>query len=244
MLLRLILPVVKACPPITTGDSHSTSLTFCLAISRRSSIPKSLKSPGARPTVALAEIVLAAGIHRDVGWQVLAVLVEKSEQAAPMIEMAVAQDQRVDPGRVDLEQIHVAVDRLGRPTIIQQEGAFVVAALRLQQQRQPPFAVQRAQRLGGAAGLGADAVHGLRPKEKVAGAVDQDTDGEPVDSSARRSGLPWPSRRRKIRLPRAASAKLADIFKASRRLKSGMAFLAGLGRNGRENLQFGNYRTD
>ena len=46
MLLRLILPVVKAWPAITVGVSHSTVVTLCAASSRRSSVPKSANCPG------------------------------------------------------------------------------------------------------------------------------------------------------------------------------------------------------
>ena len=45
MLLRVILPVVKACPAITVGVSHSTTETFCATISRRSSVPNSANCP-------------------------------------------------------------------------------------------------------------------------------------------------------------------------------------------------------
>src|SRR3954466_4924179 len=50
----------------------------------------------AGPNVALAKIVLAAGIHCEFGRQNLAVLVEKSQQSTPMVEMAVAHNQRID----------------------------------------------------------------------------------------------------------------------------------------------------
>jgi hypothetical protein len=79
------------------------------------------------------------------------------------------------------EQIHIAVDDLGRPTIVKQEGALFVAALRLQQQRQAPFAVQRAFRIRGAAGLRLHPVRFLRPEEDIARAVDQNADAELVD---------------------------------------------------------------
>jgi len=130
------------------------------------------------PGVALAEIVLAAGIHREIGGQRLPVLVEESQQPAPVVEVPVTHDEGVDLGRVDLQQFHVAVDHLGGPAIVKQERALVVAALRLQQQRQAPFAVQRARGVRGTAGLGLHPVYLLRLEEEVAGAVHQHPDTE------------------------------------------------------------------
>jgi hypothetical protein len=95
--------------------------------------------------------------------------------------MPVAQNQRIDLRRVDLEQVHVAVDGFGRPTIVKQEGTLVIAALRLQQQRQTPFAVQRTQRIRGTTRLRPDAARFLRPEEDIAGAIDQNADAELVD---------------------------------------------------------------
>src|SRR3984957_16529149 len=133
------------------------------------------------PGVALAEIVLATGIHRQIRGQILAMPVEKSKQTAPVIEMTMAQNQRVDLRRVDLEQVHVAVDGLRRPTIVKQERAFFVGALWLQQQRQSPFAVQRTQQIRGTTRLRPDAARFLRPEEDIAGAIDQNADAELVD---------------------------------------------------------------
>ena len=44
----------------------------------------------------MAEIVLASRVELDVGGQRVAILVEESDQAAVMVEMAVADDERVD----------------------------------------------------------------------------------------------------------------------------------------------------
>src|SRR6185437_11527290 len=96
----------------------------------------------ARLDITLAEIVLAAGVHGHVGVHVLAMPIEEAEQAAPMVEVAMAHDQRVDLLRIDLQQVHVAVDRLGRPTEVQEERALLLATMRLEIKRQSPFAVQ------------------------------------------------------------------------------------------------------
>jgi hypothetical protein len=131
--------------------------------------------------IALAEIVLAAGVHGQIGRQVLAVLLEKTEQPAPMVEMTVAHDQRIDLGRIDLQELHVAVDGIGRPAEVEQEGLLLVAALRLDIKREPPLAVQRAPGVGRATGLGPDSTHLLWPEEEVARTIDQDPHAELVD---------------------------------------------------------------
>jgi hypothetical protein len=95
--------------------------------------------------------------------------------------MTVAHDERIDLRCINLEQIHVAVDGLGRPTEIQQEGALLITALRLQQQRQPPFAVQRPRRIRRPAGLRLHPAHRLRLEEDIGGAVDQHASAELVD---------------------------------------------------------------
>ena len=51
---------------------------------------------------AMAEIVLAAGIELQVGRQHAAILAQEADQAAVMIDMAVADDQRLDLAGVDL----------------------------------------------------------------------------------------------------------------------------------------------
>ena len=64
------------------------------------------RARGALP--ALAEIILAAGIEFDVGRKHGAVLVEEAQQAAEMVEMAVAHHHGVDRLRLDAEQFDVA----------------------------------------------------------------------------------------------------------------------------------------
>ncbi len=134
-----------------------------------------------RAVVALAEIVLAAGVERQFRGQRLAVTVEEADEPAPMIEMAVAQDQRVDLLHVDAEQVHVPGQHLGRPAIVEQEGARLAATLGFKKQRQAPFAVQRPLGIAGPARLDLHARCLLRLEEEVGGAVDQHAHGELVD---------------------------------------------------------------
>ena len=51
---------------------------------------------GRRGVDAVTEIVLAAGIELDVGRQLVAEFVEEADQAAEMIVVAVADDQRIE----------------------------------------------------------------------------------------------------------------------------------------------------
>src|SRR5689334_4080113 len=55
---------------------------------------------GAHPDIALAEIVLAAGVDCQLGRHVLAVTIEETEQPAQMVEMTVAHDEGIDLRRI------------------------------------------------------------------------------------------------------------------------------------------------
>ena len=135
--------------------------------------------------------------------------------------MAMAQDQRVDLRGIDLQHFHVAVDGLGRPTVIEQESPLVVATLRLQQQRQSPFAVQRAQRIGGTAGLGLDPATSCGRK-KISLALSTSTRTLSLSMVGTSIG---PALAISMQAkPPAAAARPADSFKASRRLMFGMGF--------------------
>ena len=79
--------------------------------------------------------------------------------------------------------------------------------------------MQRAQRIRGATGFCPDAADFLRPEEDVAGAIDQNAHAELVGTSI---GPALAISTQENPPAAAASAKLADIFKASRRLKSDM----------------------
>ena len=67
--------------------------------------------PGRGAADTMTEIILAAGIELHVGGQHAAILVEKSDQAAVMIDMAVADDQRIDLRRIHIQKADVVDDR-------------------------------------------------------------------------------------------------------------------------------------
>ena len=67
----------------------------------------------------MAEIVLPAGVEGQVGRHDLAGLLKKADQAAEVVVMAVAEDQRVDLAGVDAQELHVVVQRLGCVTEVE-----------------------------------------------------------------------------------------------------------------------------
>jgi hypothetical protein len=129
----------------------------------------------------VAEIILAAGIELEVRRQLVAVLVEKAHQAAPMIEMAVADDERAHLAGIGFDELDVVEQRLGAVAIIEHDGPLLVVALRLQVKRQSPLIVQ------GPAEIrrprrrrDAHAVRLVRPEEQVVAAVDEHADRQLV----------------------------------------------------------------
>ena len=101
-----------------------------------------------------------------------------------MIDMAVADDQRVQLGRIDLEQADIVDDRGRRVAEIQQDIASLLFALRFQKQRQTPLIVQDVARVGAAAAARTfvnDAVHGTAAQKLVVLLIDQHADRQFVD---------------------------------------------------------------
>ena len=100
----------------------------------------------------MAEIVLAAGIELDVGRQHVAILPEEADQAAVMVDMTVADDQRLHLARVDPQQPDVVDQRRGRVAEVEHDRALLLVALRFQEERQSPLVVQNVAGVGAAAG--------------------------------------------------------------------------------------------
>ena len=103
---------------------------------------------------AMAEIVLAACVELYVGRKHAAIFVEEADQAAVVVDVPVADDQRLDLARIDLQQAHVVDDRRRRVAEVQQDRALVLVALRFEVERQTPFVVQHVARIGAAPGPG------------------------------------------------------------------------------------------
>ena len=155
MLLRVILPVVKAWSWMTVGVSHSTTVTFCATIAAPVERAEFAElSRRRRRADAMAEIVLAAGIELHVGRKHAAIFVEKADQAAVVVDVPVADDQRLDLARVDLQQAHIVDDRRRGVAEVQQDRALLLLALRFEVERETPFIVQDVARVGAAPGPG------------------------------------------------------------------------------------------
>ena len=132
---------------------------------------------GRRRTDPVAEIVLAAGIELDVGRQLVAEFVEEAEQAAEMIVMAVADDQRVEFRRIDADQFHVVQQHFGRIAVVQHQRALASRGLQFQPQRQAPFIMQRLAEIGASRRRrDRDAIGLLGAEELVVAGIDQHPD--------------------------------------------------------------------
>src|SRR3984893_7002108 len=88
------------------------------------------------------ENVFTAGVEA----QILAhsaLRLQEAEQTTEMIVMAMAQDQCVDRGDIDLQQLEIVGVDIGGEAEIQEVTPRLAALLRFDMQRQPPFAVHR-----------------------------------------------------------------------------------------------------
>ena len=136
-LARLILPVVKAWPAITVGVLGQHDLDLRDASSRRSSAPHSARLAPGWPAEPPAEVVLAAGVEREVGRQDARYLSRKPMQAAEVVVMPVADDQRIDLVRIGADDLHVVEQRFRRVAEVEQDGALLGAALRFEKSDRP-----------------------------------------------------------------------------------------------------------
>ena len=82
---------------------------------------------------SVAEIVLAAGVKLKIRGQHAAIFVEKRDQAAVMIEMAVADDQGVNLFRVYAQQLDIVQERVRRVSVIEHQRARFAGFHRLQE---------------------------------------------------------------------------------------------------------------
>ena len=84
-------------------------------------------------------------------------------QAAEMIVVPVADDQRLDLRRIDADQLHVVEQRFGRIAEVEHDRALLRGALRFQKQRQAPLVVEHVLDVGAAS----------RPRAFVDDAIDR-----------------------------------------------------------------------
>ena len=101
MLVRGTTPVVKAWPSMTIGASDSTGSTWSasqLAAVEHAEIGKAAVRIAAE---TVAEIVLSAGTEAQVLAHLRPPRVKEPDQPAVMVEVPMAEDQRVHRRRVD-----------------------------------------------------------------------------------------------------------------------------------------------
>ena len=101
----------------------------------------------------MAENVFTASLEPQILAHFCSARFEKPDQAAVMVEMPVAEDQRIDPRRVDLHDLEVVgVDLWGKAKV-EQIAPLLAAARCFDVQCQAPLALERlALRGGGKAG--------------------------------------------------------------------------------------------
>ena len=88
----------------------------------------------------MAEIVLAPGVETQILAHLRAARFEKADQTAPMVEMTVAEDQRIDRGRIDLHQFEIVHVDVRGEAIIEHVAPRFRAFGRFDMQREAPFA--------------------------------------------------------------------------------------------------------
>src|ERR1017187_3183306 len=86
------------------------------------------------PLHPMTEVVFTSGVELHIRRQRAAVLVQKSDQSAVMVEMAMAHDQRVDFLRIDADDIEIVEQCLRRVAVIEHECAILTGLLRLKKQ--------------------------------------------------------------------------------------------------------------
>src|SRR5262249_39534330 len=92
---------------------------------------------------AVAEVVLAASIELYVGGQRVAIFVEERDEPAVVIEVAVADDKRIDLPWVGPEIIEIGKKRRWRIGVIEHYRVCLAFPHRLEQKRQAKFRMQR-----------------------------------------------------------------------------------------------------
>ena len=118
-------------------------------------------------------------------------------QAAIVIAVPVAQDQAVQPCRIDVQQFEIPVQDLRRIAEIEQVPGLMPACRRFEMQREAPFAGERCHMPSGDHPDMLDidvGVVGFRQKELVAG-VDDDPDRQVIDHRRFERNVPVPSHR-------------------------------------------------
>ena len=83
-----------------------------------------------------------------------------------MVVMAVAENESVDLARIHPLELHVGHQRFRRVAEVEQDRAGIVAALRVEPQRETPLGMERPSEIGRTPDFHHNAIHLLRAGEK------------------------------------------------------------------------------
>ena len=167
---------------------------------------------------AVAEIVLAARIELDIGRKDVAVFLQEADEATVVVDVAVADDQRLDLGRVHLKESHIVDDGRRGVAEVEQDRALLLLTLQFQEERQAPLIVQDVACVRAAAwpwSLVNDTIDRAGRQKLVMLLVDQNADRELVDRwyvDRRRTAISM-----QVKLDAAAPAITAEALRKSRR---------------------------
>lgn len=92
--------------------------------------------------IAMAEIVFPAEVQAQISAHPRALSLQESHQASDMVVVAVADNERIHLGDIDLENFEVVRVNAGREAEVEQEATAFLALAGLDMQRQPPLAFQ------------------------------------------------------------------------------------------------------
>ena len=137
---------------------------------------------------AVTERILAPDVERQVPTHLRTVPFQERHEPAEVIEVAVAHDERVDRGGVDLEEIEILELTLGGRAEVKQKIPRLVPPPRLEMIPQPELAHHLASEVGlhdHAHALDLYVAHPRRPLERILRVVDDDAHRQAVDDGRR-----------------------------------------------------------
>ena len=192
--MRLIVPVVRQADALTgvdlsmAGDygrlfagHHAHAVLLQVAPVEHAPVGEVAGRAGS--VLPYAEKVLAADVERKIGGQLVSVLLEEADQAAEVVKVTVARDERLRLRGIDLHDLHVVEERVRRVAEIEQDLARLPAHARFEREREAPFVMQRLARVVGRDEAGAARLHPFRGADTrcVVARVGKHTDRQVID---------------------------------------------------------------
>jgi hypothetical protein len=101
-----------------------------------------------------------------------------------MVDMSMADDQRLDFARIDLQETDIVGKRLGGVAEVEHDGALLLLSLRFKEKRQPPLIMQNIASVCAASSPGCLVDHTVdrtTAQELIMRLIDQDAHREFVD---------------------------------------------------------------